>query len=86
MKRIGLFSALFLLSACSDSGPGPGPYSFGYPCRFAADCGPGVSCVERSGGTCFPLCASDLDCGAPYHCKTVDRHGEGGKDKVCVPD
>ncbi|HVU02835.1 MAG TPA: hypothetical protein VHE30_13840 [Polyangiaceae bacterium] len=86
MRRAGLVSLLLLLAGCSDSGPGPGYGSFGYACRVPLDCGPAVSCVERFGGTCWPLCASDLDCGAPYHCKSVNRHGADGHDKVCVPD
>jgi len=82
-----LLLPLFLLASCgSDSGPMPGyGYGYGYPCRAPVECGVGMSCVEQGGGSCWPLCHSDLDCGPGYKCKSVPRHGEGGHDDVCIP-
>jgi hypothetical protein len=82
---VSLLLPLSLLVSCGHDGGGPGYYSYGYACRDYLDCGAGVSCVERQGGTCWPLCRSDVDCAPGYACRSTARHNQSGKDDVCVP-
>ena len=77
--------SLWAFAGCGNDGGGPGYYSYGYACRDDLDCGAGVGCVERQGGACWPLCRTDVDCAFGYTCKSTPRHGQSGKDDVCVP-
>ena len=78
-----------MAQSCGSDGPPPyGYYGYpsGYACRDAYDCSTGMSCVERQGGTCWPLCRTDYDCAAGLVCRNVPRHGADGHDDVCVPN
>jgi len=83
--RVALLFPLWALVSCGHDGGGPGYYSYGFACRDDLDCGAGVGCVERQGGTCWPLCRSDVDCPALYACRSTARHNQSGKDDVCLP-
>lgn len=55
-------------------------------CDDYRDCPGGTSCIDRRDGICMLECENDRDCPGGYECEDQDRHGEGGRERVCIGD
>ena len=55
-------------------------------CDHASDCPGATMCIDRRDGICALTCYEDRDCPGGYKCNRESRHGEGGREYVCIGD
>jgi hypothetical protein len=68
---------------CIEGGEFPGG-TCTVSCDHDDECPQYTACMEKEGGVCLLMCDHKDACSPDYDCRDIDRHGEGGKTRVCI--